>query len=180
MNLLLNMKDINKILAKIHFKCKYKKNVKKNPYFCENMSMTLLEVSLSCLHFSFMVSEAEVKSPCFFASVVSPVYMYHLHTLRHMSYVYLQMFLTRQGNTSTIEAIFLYSGYGRVAQDVGHNAKRLVLQCINGMSSNPVEGRTKICQLKDLILTLFGLIFRRIYIWGVGSLWYSDTIPLSP
>jgi hypothetical protein len=56
----------------------------------------------------------------------------------------------------------------------------LVLQCINGMSSNPVEGRTKICQLKDLILTLFGLIFRRIYIWGVGSLWYSDTIPLSP
>ena len=31
MNLLLNMKDINKILAKTHFKCKYKKkNVKKN------------------------------------------------------------------------------------------------------------------------------------------------------
>jgi hypothetical protein len=31
MNLLLNMKDINKILAKAHFKCKYiKKNVKKN------------------------------------------------------------------------------------------------------------------------------------------------------
>jgi hypothetical protein len=43
-------------------------------------------------------------------------------------------------------------------------AKRLVLQCINGVSSNPVEGRTKFCQLKDLILTLFGLIFRRIYI----------------
>jgi hypothetical protein len=58
--------------------------------------------------------------------------------------------------------------------------KRLVLQCINGVSSNPVEGRTKICRLKDLILTLFGLIFRRICIWGVGSLRYSDTIPLSP
>jgi hypothetical protein len=28
--------------------------------------------------------------------------------------------------------------------------------------SNPVEGRTTICQLKELILTLFGLIFRRI------------------
>jgi hypothetical protein len=40
----------------------------------------------------------------------------------------------------------------------------LVLQCINGVSSNPVEGRTKICQLKDLILTLFGLNFRRVYI----------------
>ena len=34
-----------------------------------------------------------------------------------------------------------------------------MLQCINGVSSNPVEGRTKIWQLKNLILTLFGLIF---------------------
>jgi hypothetical protein len=31
----------------------------------------------------------------------------------------------------------------------------LVLQCINGVSSNPVEGRTKIWQLKNLILTLW-------------------------
>jgi hypothetical protein len=38
----------------------------------------------------------------------------------------------------------------------------LVLQCINGVSSNPAEGRTKIGQVKNLILTLFGLIFRRI------------------
>ena len=91
-------------------------------------------------------------------------YMYHLHTLRHMSYVYLYIFLTRQGNTSTIEAMFLYSGCGRVVQGAGHKAKRLVLQCINDVSSNPVEERTKICQLKDLILTLFDLIFRRIYI----------------
>jgi hypothetical protein len=35
----------------------------------------------------------------------------------------------------------------------------LVLQRINGVSSNPVEGRTNIWQLKDLILTLFGLIY---------------------
>ena len=41
----------------------------------------------------------------------------------------------------------------------------MVLQCINGVSSNPVEVRTKIWQLKDLILKLFGLIFRRIYIY---------------
>jgi hypothetical protein len=34
-----------------------------------------------------------------------------------------------------------------------HKAKRLVLQCINGVSSNPVEGRTNIWQLIDLILT---------------------------
>ena len=35
MNLMLNMKDINKILAKTHFKCKKKKEKKrgKNPTF---------------------------------------------------------------------------------------------------------------------------------------------------
>ena len=33
--------------------------------------------------------------------------------------------------------------------------------------SNPVEGRTKNWQLKDLILTLFGLIVRRIYNTGI-------------
>jgi hypothetical protein len=32
------------------------------------------------------------------------------------------------------------------------------------VGSNPVEGRTKIDSSKNLILTLFGLIFRRIYI----------------
>ena len=41
----------------------------------------------------------------------------------------------------------------------------MVLQCINGVSSNPVEGRITIWQLSNLILTLFGLIFRRIYIY---------------
>jgi hypothetical protein len=40
---------------------------------------------------------------------------------------------------------------------------RLSDWCCNGVSSNPVEGITQIWQLKDLILTLFGLIFRRIY-----------------
>ena len=50
-----------------------------------------------------------------------------------------------------------------MVEGAGHKAKRLGLQCINGVSSNPVKGRTENCQLKDLILTLFGLIFRRIY-----------------
>jgi hypothetical protein len=31
-----------------------------------------------------------------------------------------------------------------VVEGTGHKAKRLVLQCINGVSSNPIEGRTKI------------------------------------
>ena len=47
--------------------------------------------------------------------------MYHLHMLEHMSHVYPQIWLSRQGSTSTIEAIFLY---GRVVQGAGH---------INGM-----------------------------------------------
>ena len=59
----------------------------------------------------------------------------------------------------------MYNGCGRVVKGAGHKAKRLVMQCINGVSSNPFEGRTTICQLKDLILILFGLIFRRILIY---------------
>ena len=33
---------------------------------------------------------------------------------------------------------------GRVVQGAGRKAKRMVLQCINGVGSNPVEGRTNI------------------------------------
>jgi hypothetical protein len=51
---------------------------------------------------------------------------------------------TRQGNTSIIEAPFLWSGCGRVVYGARLTAKRLVLQCINGVSSNPIEGRKKI------------------------------------
>jgi hypothetical protein len=73
MNIKLNMKDINKILAKTHFKCKYlKKWCRKNTFLWNHVSMKLLEVCLSCLHFSLMLSEGEVKSPYFFASVVNP------------------------------------------------------------------------------------------------------------
>jgi hypothetical protein len=41
---------------------------------------------------------------------------------------------------------------------------RFLYICINGVSLNPVEGRTTIWQLWNLILTLLGLIFRRIYV----------------
>jgi hypothetical protein len=34
-----------------------------------------------------------------------------------------------------------------VVEGAGRKAKRMVLQCINGVSSNPVKGRTKIWQL---------------------------------
>ena len=36
-----------------------------------------------------------------------------------------------------------FSGCGRVVYYTGRKAKRMVLQCINGVGSNPVEGRTK-------------------------------------
>ena len=75
--------------------------------------------------------------------------MYHLHTPMHMSYVYLQICLTRKGNIRIIEALFLESGCGRVVQGSGRMARRMVLQCINGVGSNPVEGRTKLTALKS-------------------------------
>ena len=40
--------------------------MRKNPHILWNhISMKLVEVSLSCLHFSLTFSEGEVKSPCF-------------------------------------------------------------------------------------------------------------------
>ena len=57
-----------------------------------------------------------------------------------------------------LKPYLINSGFGRVVSGAGHKAKLLVLQCINGVSSNSVEGRTKICQFKNLILKLFGLI----------------------
>ena len=38
----------------------------------------------------------------------------------------------------------IHSGCGRVVKGAGHKAERLGLQCINGVSSNPVEGRIQI------------------------------------
>jgi hypothetical protein len=40
-------------------------------------------------------------------------------------------------NKLTIQGVDVVEGAGR-------KAKRMVLQCINGVGSNPVEGRTKI------------------------------------
>ena len=69
------MKDINKILAKAHFKCKYffLNDAGKKTHFCGIMSLKLLEVSLSCLHFSLMFSGGRSQVSLFFASVASPV-----------------------------------------------------------------------------------------------------------
>ena len=49
-----------------------------------------------------------------------------------------------------------YSECDRLVEGTEHKAKRLVLQCINGVSSDPVKGEQKKYQLKNLILTLVG------------------------
>jgi hypothetical protein len=70
--------------------------------------------------------------------------MYHLHTCIQMPYVYHYICLARKDTTTIIEATFLGSRYGCVVSGAGRKSKRLVLQCINGVGSNPVEGRTQI------------------------------------
>ena len=62
MNVKLNMKDINKISAKEHFKCIFLMIGRKSTFLRKCVSMKLMEVSLSCIHFSLMLSEREVKS----------------------------------------------------------------------------------------------------------------------
>ena len=47
-------------------------------------------------------------------------------------------------NFQTYIYIYIGGGCGRVVQGAGRKAKRMVLQCINGVGSNPVEGRTKL------------------------------------
>jgi hypothetical protein len=80
----------------------------------------------------------------------------HIHTHTH-THIYI---------FSLWEKVISYWSYiflAVVVECAGRKSKRMVLLCINGVSSNPVEGRTKIWQLKDLILTLSSLIFRRLY-----------------
>ena len=57
MNVKLNMKDINKISAKEHFKCIFLMIRRKSTFLRKCVSM-----KLSCIYFSLMVSEREVKS----------------------------------------------------------------------------------------------------------------------
>ena len=57
--------------------------------------------------------------------------------------LYIYIYINKY-NTTIIEAPFLGSGCGRVVWGAGCKAKRMVLQSINVVGSNPVEGRTKI------------------------------------
>ena len=74
MNLKLNMKDIKMILAKTHFKCNLFLQMRRNNTFLQKClyELKLLEVSLSCLHFSPHVLWGRSQVSLFSASVVSP------------------------------------------------------------------------------------------------------------
>jgi hypothetical protein len=69
----------------------------------------------------------------------------------------------------------MYNGCGRVVKGARHKAKRLVVQCINGVSSNPVEGRTTICQLKDLILIYITIETKEIARIGYNRFFFIRT-----
>jgi hypothetical protein len=73
---------------------------------------------------------------------------------------------TRQGvfEVSTIEVVFLYNRCGRVALIAGHTAKLLVHKCINGLSSNLVEGKQK-----QLAAFIYGLVDTNAIIFIVSS-----------
>ena len=55
-----------------------------------------------------------------------------------MSCVYPYIRFTRQGNTSTIKIYFYIADVAEWSRALGIRL-RLVLQCINGLNSNPVE-----------------------------------------
>ena len=72
MNIKLNMKDINKILAKAHFKCKYKKMMRKKHIIAESCLYEAVG-SLPVIHSLLPhVLWGRSKVSLFFASVVSP------------------------------------------------------------------------------------------------------------
>ena len=89
--------------------------------------------------------------------------MYHLHTLRDTCLMSISRFSLRDKVTLRLLKLCFY--IADVVEWLRALDIRLSDWCCSvsiGVSSNPVEGKTKIRQLKDLILTLFGLIFRRI------------------
>jgi len=54
-----------------------------------------------------------------------------------------------------------------------------VVQCINGVSSNPVDGEQNICQLKNLILTLLDFFQTYVIFVSLNKLWRTITFILN-
>ena len=109
-----------------------------------------------------MPKNASHSTECLKLEIACNIYIYiyvpSTHAWWHVLLSISRLSLRDKVTLPVLKPYFINSGCGRVVSGAGHKAKRLVLQCINGVSSTPVEGRTKICQFKDLILKLFGLI----------------------
>jgi hypothetical protein len=79
MNLKLNLKDINKKLAKAHFKCKFLNMMRRNNTFLQkHVSMKLLEVSLSYLRFSLLFVSMGSPMIAYMYIDVNPTYYKHI------------------------------------------------------------------------------------------------------
>jgi hypothetical protein len=68
--------------------------------------------------------------------------MNSLYSHKKLGIVYKRLEESDKGNTTIIEAPLLGSGCGWVVYRAGRKAKWMVLHCINGVGSSPVEGRT--------------------------------------
>ena len=71
--------------------------------------------------------------------------------------------MPRQGNTSTIVSyVFCKVDMAEWSMELQIKANRFALYIIKGWGSNLVEEEHKNCQLKNIIITLSGLMFRSI------------------
>jgi hypothetical protein len=62
-------------------------------------------------------------------------------SLHHFNYGQKKTPYKMPENSTFVRFMYIYMD---VVEGAGRKAKRMVLQCINGVGSNPVEGRTKI------------------------------------
>jgi hypothetical protein len=71
-------------------------------------------------------------------------YICTIHTRSDTCLMSISRFYLRDKVTLLLLKLHFYGARcGRVVQGAGHKAKRVVLQCINGVSWNPVEGKKK-------------------------------------
>jgi hypothetical protein len=93
-------------------------------YFCLNLAQ--------CTTIS-SVYETELK----WVSVIYPI-----KSIKEIFKFYINLYTNLyKSSTSCLLNIYIYGV--DVVEGAGRKAKRMVLQCINGVSSNPVEGKKK-------------------------------------
>jgi hypothetical protein len=74
--------------------------------------------------------------------IILSIYVPSTHAYTHVLRLSLDLPYREKVTLGLLKLLLLGSGV-----DAGRKAKQMVLQCINGVGSNPVEGRTNIWQL---------------------------------